>query len=110
LLPPGVHAATLEEVGDAFGQSTDRRVELFTKLRNFVELVRPLKLFNALLVDGSFVTDKTDPNDVDAVLEMPRGKPSPSSMARFFQHLRPAEALMRGVSQDQQRGIVRIDR
>jgi hypothetical protein len=69
LLPPGVHEATLEEIEDAFGKNSDRRVELFEKLRQFVAEVLSLMVPVTIYVDGSFVSDKPFPGDVDAVLE-----------------------------------------
>jgi hypothetical protein len=35
-------------------------------------LARSFALFKAVFIDGSFVTDKDAPGDVDAVLELPR--------------------------------------
>ncbi len=72
LLPPGVHDATLAEVEQAFGSRNDRRVELFQKLTQFLDVARALGLFQAVITDGSFVTDKDAPGDIDAVLLLPR--------------------------------------
>lgn len=72
LLPPGIHQTTLDDIGLRFGSSNDRRQELFEKLQRFVALVRGFNLMSALVVDGSFVTSKPVPGDVDVVLLMPR--------------------------------------
>lgn len=72
LLPPGIHDATLAEINTAFGASNPRREDLFGKLDQFVHTSKRFALFTALYVDGSFVTDKALPGDIDAVLELPR--------------------------------------
>ncbi len=66
-LPSGLQLTDLNELEDRFGGSTTRRKDLFIRLRLFVELARhcgALRLF----VNGSFVTAKTEPNDVDVVV------------------------------------------
>lgn len=67
LLPPGLHLAGMSEIEDRFGKSTPRRQELFARLRMFVDLARhcgALRIF----VNGSFVTAKPEPGDVDVVV------------------------------------------
>jgi len=81
LLPPGVHDATLPEVGAAFGAANARRQELFEKLGTFIETAKRFAVFKALYVDGSFVTDKELPGDIDAVLELPR-----ADLAKLVRH------------------------
>jgi hypothetical protein len=72
LLPPGIHDCTLGEAQAAFVNSNpSRRSDLWQKLDNFLNWVRPMKLFRAIYVDGSFVTDKAAPGDIDVVLELP---------------------------------------
>ena len=70
LLPPGVHDCTLEEVATRFGrfQSSDRRSRLFAALRAFLDELRRSGIFEALLINGSFVTAKAAPNDIDLIL------------------------------------------
>jgi len=66
-LPPGIHHATLEEIASRFGQESElRRVEM-ESLRWLVELAWRAGV-QRIIVNGSFVTDKLDPNDVDCVL------------------------------------------
>ncbi len=69
-LPPGIHDCRLEEIGERFGrfQSTDRRPRLFRRLRRFCEAAGSSPLISALIVDGSFVTAKPDPGDIDLVV------------------------------------------
>jgi hypothetical protein len=66
-LPPGIHPATLDEVAARFGQGSDlRRVEM-ESLRWLVDLARRAGVLR-LVINGSFVTDNSEPNDVDCVL------------------------------------------
>jgi hypothetical protein len=70
LLPEGIHEASLEEVRERFGrfQRTDRRPSLFTKLSTYLAEVRASGLVVAVIVDGSFVTAKDEPSDIDLIL------------------------------------------
>jgi hypothetical protein len=70
LLPPGVHPCTLDELKERFGgfRDSDRRPTLFSRLAELVAELRASALFSAVIVDGSFVTSKPDPNDIDLVL------------------------------------------
>jgi hypothetical protein len=66
-LPPGVHAATLEEVAERFGRESElRRVEM-ESLRWLVDLARRAGVLR-IVVNGSFVADVYEPNDVDCAL------------------------------------------
>jgi hypothetical protein len=69
-LPEGIHEASLEEVHDRFGrfQRTDRRPTLFTKLSLYLAEVRASGLVEAVILDGSFVTAKDEPSDIDLIL------------------------------------------
>ena len=69
LLPSGVHGCTLEEAKQALCMN-DRRVEIWTGLLGFVVWTQPLPKPDALLVDGSYVTDKPLPGDVDLVVDI----------------------------------------
>lgn len=66
-LPNGLHLATEAEVTFRFGTSTKQRRRLALRLRHWIELSRSVAA-NRLFVDGSFVTAKPEPNDVDAVV------------------------------------------
>lgn len=69
-LPEGIHEASLEELRERFGrfQRTDRRPVLFAKLSTYMAEVRASGLVVAVIVDGSFVTAKDEPSDIDLVL------------------------------------------
>lgn len=68
-LPVGVHDCTLAEVRASFGafQNSDQRPRLFTRLEELAQTMQGSGLFEALLIDGSFVTAKPAPNDIDLV-------------------------------------------
>ncbi len=66
-LPEGLHLANEADVTFRFGSSTPRRRRLVLRLRRWLELARHTKA-RRFLVDGSFVTAKEDPNDIDAVV------------------------------------------
>ena len=70
LLPVGIHDCTLAELKIRFGvfQSNDQRPRLFARLESFLAEVRAAGLVRSVLVDGSFVTSKPDPNDIDLVV------------------------------------------
>ncbi len=73
LLSAGIHDCTLDELQRRFGsfQISDRRPVLFQKLLALVVEAKAARFIRWLLIDGSFVTAKSDPNDIDLVLVLP---------------------------------------
>lgn len=69
-LPDGLYLASEAEVTFRFGASTPRRRILALRLRRWLELGRAVGA-TRLLIDGSFVTAKKNPDDVDAVILLP---------------------------------------
>ncbi|MBK5915130.1 DUF6932 family protein [Rhodocyclus purpureus] len=70
LLPPGIHDATTAEIEQRFCW-TPRRVMLLSGLQRLLaEWWAPQGLPAAVLVDGSFVRRKPDPDDIDAVFDL----------------------------------------
>lgn len=66
-LPPGIHQATFDEIAATFGQGSElRRVQL-ESLRWLLELAMKAGV-GRVVINGSFVTDAVEPNDVDCVL------------------------------------------
>ena len=63
LLPAGIHSATLEEVRERFG-GNERREQLLTGLVEALRLLRAAGCRHVYM-DGSFVTSKERPNDID---------------------------------------------
>ena len=72
VLPPGIHDCTMEELQQAFGQfrRSDRRPQLTEKLRRFVEDAQQAGIAAAVIIDGSYVTAKAEPNDIDLLLAL----------------------------------------
>jgi hypothetical protein len=64
ILPPGEHLATLDEVEIIFGSQNDRRQNLMRGLRLACEMFQKANV-NRIWIDGSFVTEKEYPNDID---------------------------------------------
>ncbi|MGE3242914.1 MAG: hypothetical protein AB7G28_22395 [Pirellulales bacterium] len=69
-LPEGVYLATEPEITFRFGGASERRKRLAIRLRRWIDLARQIGA-KRLLVDGSFVTSKLEPGDVDAVVLLP---------------------------------------
>jgi uncharacterized protein DUF6932 len=69
-LPEGLHEASEDEVIARFGQSTSHRAYLMGRLRRWLELARAVGA-RRFFIDGSFVTGKAEPGDVDAVVWLP---------------------------------------
>ncbi len=66
-LPPGVHVAQLNELLERFGGETEIRRVQGESIRWLIDLARQAGV-DRLIVNGSFTTDKAEPNDVDCVL------------------------------------------
>lgn len=74
-LPPGVHDCSIEELREVFGRfvTSDHRVTLFNALAEYWQDARASRLVASLVVDGSFVTAKERPSDVDLLLGLTPG-------------------------------------
>ena len=70
-LPPGVYQASLDEVFAAFPATTPQRVALNNALAFCIATIQRLSLANQIALDGSYLTSKTDPGDVDLAVLMP---------------------------------------
>ena len=69
LLPRGVHDCTLDEIAGSFARNPHRK-RLFQNLVACLEQeIRPV-FVHPIFVDGSFVTDKDEPEDIDIVLDL----------------------------------------
>lgn len=70
LLPPGEHECTVEDVLERFGvfRGSDRRPRLSRDLVAYVREVRGAAIGKYLIVNGSYVTDIDNPNDIDVLL------------------------------------------
>lgn len=83
-LPAGVHLATLVEIETRFGRQSELRQVQMDSVRWLVDLAARSGVLRVVL-NGSFVTDIMEPNDVDCVLLMP---PGPPRDAQAFRELR----------------------
>ena len=66
-MPPGIHQAPLDEIEARFGTESELRRVQMESLRWLVDLARRVGV-ERLVINGSFVTDIFEPNDVDCVL------------------------------------------
>jgi len=71
-LPEGLHFATETEVETLFGRTNVRRQTLMRQLSYFLQLARAAGALR-FFINGSFVTAKPEPGDVDAVCLVPEG-------------------------------------
>ena len=114
LLPPGIHETDLEELKEKIGWSRKRQ-GLLEGLEEALELMASYGVVRVYL-DGSFVTDKDRPNDIDGCYDLaedvtaedlrrlaPIFPPNPSNRAeakrRFGVDLFPAAAMELGSGQ-----------
>jgi hypothetical protein len=81
LLPPGIHLATVEEVGLRLGAASPQRAVIMESLVWAVEAARRAGVAR-FIVDGSFVDKKPEPNDADCVLLLAADYPRDALAAR----------------------------
>jgi hypothetical protein len=102
-LPEGLHLAIESEVILRFGTATRRRRSLSSRLSRWIQLARDIGA-RRLLVDGSFVTVKTAPNDIDAAVLLPEdfeyqisnSDPAALELATMFVTHQPGEIFAAG--------------
>jgi hypothetical protein len=70
LLPPGLHRTDLSGLRDRFAifDRSDRRLRIYAQLERLVEESAKTPIVKRLIVGGSFVTAKPEPNDFDCIL------------------------------------------
>ena len=70
LLPVGIHECTLAEVKERFGRYSlpPVRHDLTEKLAEFLSAARARNVVVWVAVDGSYVTHKAEPGDIDLVV------------------------------------------
>lgn len=67
-LPEGHHRASWEEIDAVFGgEAGSQRAQVFSRLRQWREAARAAGLGGLLILDGSFISQKADPGDFDAI-------------------------------------------
>ena len=84
-LPEGVHDTTVEELRERFVFNETRRA-LWDKLRPFHEWVLTTGAFSYAYIDGGFITNKAQPQDIDVILQTraPYGAAAFAAMEPFF--------------------------
>jgi predicted nucleotidyltransferase len=87
VLPEGIHECTFEEVREVFGRfwRTDRRIRLTERLAEFLAAAKKSGIVAAVIVDGSYVTGKEAPSDIDLIVAY---KPD---FSMKYEELRPFE-------------------
>jgi hypothetical protein len=69
LLPEGIHVCTLDEA-IGFLCTNPHRIQIWQGLQGFLLSIAHLPEPIGVLVDGSFVTDKPLPSDVDVIIDI----------------------------------------
>jgi len=69
-LPLGVHRASLQETLDRFSTGHAQRIAIGKRLERIYQVAASTGHLARFVVYGSFVTDKSRPNDIDAFLVM----------------------------------------
>jgi predicted nucleotidyltransferase len=69
-LPAGIHVATIDEVTLRFGSGSLQRQAATARLRRIYRVAQATGHLDRLILFGSYVTAKTNPNDVDVLLVM----------------------------------------
>ena len=67
-LPPGVHLSSLKEIETRFGAGSTVRTLMFERLARIFAVAKRTKHLARFVIYGSFVTDKTEPKDVDVFM------------------------------------------
>ena len=67
-LPIGIHQATIDEVITQFGSGTLQREIVTARLQKIYQLAKDTGNLQQLIVFGSYITAKPEPNDVDVVI------------------------------------------
>jgi predicted nucleotidyltransferase len=67
-LPPGIYQATIDEILTTYPPVNQQRQILNDSLQRAIEELRKLDPSLVIFVDGSYVTRKAEPNDVDLLI------------------------------------------
>jgi hypothetical protein len=71
ILPPGLHELGESEIDNHFASGfpdSTTRLPLIAGLRSFIAALRQMEISFEIWIDGSFTTNKTNPNDIDLVV------------------------------------------
>lgn len=69
-LPPGIYQATLDKFKERFVvfQRSDRQLRLFIQLEKLLDQAVRVGIVQRILIAGSFVSAKLEPNDFDCIV------------------------------------------
>lgn len=67
-LPIGIHQATIDEVIAQFGSGTLQREIVTARLQRIYQIAKDTGNLQQLIIFGSYITAKPEPNDVDVVI------------------------------------------
>lgn len=90
-LPPGVHDASLAEVLTSYPARNPQRQLLNDSLAQVVDHLWRLDPSFSILVDGSYVTTKAEPNDIDLLIITRRY--NELSLRQYLDRVCPVEAV-----------------
>lgn len=70
LLPPGLYPTDLDGFRERFAvfDQSDRRLRIFSQFKRLFEDALKIRFISRVIVGGSFVTAKAEPNDFDCIL------------------------------------------
>ena len=88
-LPPGIHPAKLDDIGERFGTGSRSRSRALLRLRHVHELAVRTGKLQRFYVFGSFVSSAPEPRDIDVALVMSadfRLEESPRECRTLFSH------------------------
>jgi len=69
-LPEGVHQSSVEDVMKRFGVGSSQRQQVAERVRRIYALTNSTGHLARFIIFGSFITDKSSPNDADVFLLM----------------------------------------
>lgn len=138
LLPPGIHDCSLDDAYHYFC-TNDHRKHIWSGLIKFIKLLKFYGLCQGdVILDGSFVTDKTIPNDIEFVLDAAQcdiqyqisccmffnlyhntvhqelkvdaypNIAGGNNFCSFFQYIGEKTAQIKGLNPKEQKGVLRI--
>ncbi len=67
-LPDGIYNPSVQEFKERFVKKTKRRQELFEKYKEFIKLCDKANMIEQHYLDGSYVTSKEEPGDIDLIV------------------------------------------
>ena len=85
-LPPGIYRGTADEIVERFCRNSERRQYLEEPLRLLVQIAIDSEAI-ALYLNGSFVTDKQNPRDIDGVIVLPDAFDTTGELAQRLRQL-----------------------